>query len=119
MPGDVGPDRVSWIGSQTGLRMPGQCQLIKRYARATADHSRRKSSFWRPKTPTFGPAEVALGTNNYFLCEVERWYVVHTLPLREQSVQRYLENQQYRTFLPRYIKTVRHARRLKTIVASL
>ena len=86
---------------------------------AMIDRGRGKGLFWRTRSAHVSHAEVALGTNNYFLCEGERWYVVHTLPLREQSVQRYLENQQYRTFLPRYIKTVRHARRLKTIVAPL
>jgi transcription elongation factor/antiterminator RfaH len=53
------------------------------------------------------------------LGERERWYVVHTLPHREQTAQHHLNAQGFRTFLPRYRKTVRHARMLKTILAPL
>ena len=47
----------------------------------------------------------------------ERWYAVHTLPSAERRAQAQLENQQFRTFLPKRLKTVRHARKLSTIVA--
>jgi transcription antitermination factor NusG len=47
----------------------------------------------------------------------ERWYVAQTLPNREVSAQAQLEAQGFRTFLPRYGKTVRHARRLMTMSA--
>ena len=47
----------------------------------------------------------------------ERWYVVHTLPFAEKRAQAQLENQQFRTFLPKRQKTVRHARKLRTIIA--
>jgi transcription antitermination factor NusG len=63
--------------------------------------------------------EVVLRAFDYSLCEGERWYVVHTLPHREQSVQHHLEVQGFCTFLPQYKKTVRHARRLRTILAPL
>jgi transcription antitermination factor NusG len=53
------------------------------------------------------------------LAEGERWYVVHTLPHREQSVQHHLDAQGFRTFLPRYRKTLRHARSLRTVFAPL
>jgi transcription elongation factor/antiterminator RfaH len=53
------------------------------------------------------------------LAEGERWYVVHTLPHREQSAQHHLDAQGFRTFLPRYRKTLRHARSLKTVFAPL
>ena len=46
-----------------------------------------------------------------------RWYVVHTLPCREFGARAQLEAQSYRVFLPRHLKTVRHARKLKTIDA--
>ena len=49
----------------------------------------------------------------------ERWYVVQTLPCREARAQLQLEAQGFRTFLPRYAKTVRHARRLSTSSAPL
>ncbi len=48
----------------------------------------------------------------------ERWYAVHTLPFAEKRAQVQLENQQFRTFLPKRQKTVRHARKLSTVVAS-
>jgi len=47
----------------------------------------------------------------------ERWFVVHTLPHQEKRAQIQLENQSYRTFLPKREKTVRHARKLMTVVA--
>lgn len=49
----------------------------------------------------------------------DRWYVVHTLPHREAAAQRHLGNQGFRTFLPLYSKTVRHARRHDTVLAPL
>ena len=48
----------------------------------------------------------------------ERWYVVHTLPNREMRARTHLENQKFRTFLPQRLKTVRHARKFSTVVAS-
>jgi transcription antitermination factor NusG len=47
----------------------------------------------------------------------ERWYVVQTLPNRELNARVQLGVQGFRTFLPRYAKTVRHARKLKTVSA--
>jgi transcription elongation factor/antiterminator RfaH len=46
-----------------------------------------------------------------------RWYVVHTLPNREARAERQLAAQGFRTFLPRYGKTVRHARKMRTVNA--
>lgn len=47
-----------------------------------------------------------------------RWYAVHTLPHREFGARAQLAAQSYTTFLPRHLKTVRHARRLKTVDAA-
>lgn len=47
----------------------------------------------------------------------ERWYVVYSLPHCEARAQVQLENQGFRTFLPRRQKTVRHARKLTSVVA--
>ena len=47
----------------------------------------------------------------------ERWYVVHSLPMSEFRAQGHLENQNFRTFLPKRRKTIRHARRSRTIEA--
>lgn len=46
-----------------------------------------------------------------------RWYAVHTLPHREFGAAQQLEFQGYRTFLPTHQKTVRHARRFRTVRA--
>jgi transcriptional antiterminator RfaH len=47
----------------------------------------------------------------------ERWYVVHTAPFCEARAQLNLRNQEFRTFLPKRRKTVRHARKLRTVEA--
>jgi transcriptional antiterminator RfaH len=47
----------------------------------------------------------------------ERWYVVHTQPHREFRAENQLGAQGFRTFLPRYRKTVRHARKLNSVNA--
>ena len=43
--------------------------------------------------------------------------MVQTLPNRELTARAQLEAQGFRTFLPRYAKTVRHARKLMTVSA--
>ena len=53
------------------------------------------------------------------LAESERWYVARTLPQRELHAARQLNNQGFRTFVPRYWKNRRHARRVETISAAL
>lgn len=47
----------------------------------------------------------------------ERWYAVHTLPFAEARAEGQLRNQQFRTFQPKRLKAVRHARRLSTVEA--
>jgi transcriptional antiterminator RfaH len=47
----------------------------------------------------------------------ERWYAVHTLPFAEVRAEAQLQNQNFRTFLPKRYKTVRHARSSRTIAA--
>jgi transcription elongation factor/antiterminator RfaH len=51
------------------------------------------------------------------LREGERWYAVHTLPFAEARAEAQLENQSFFTFLPKRQKTVRHARKLRTVIA--
>jgi transcription elongation factor/antiterminator RfaH len=46
-----------------------------------------------------------------------RWYAVHTQPNRELRAKNQLENQSYEVFLPRRLKTVRHARKLTNLPA--
>jgi transcription elongation factor/antiterminator RfaH len=51
------------------------------------------------------------------LREGERWYAVHSLPHAEGRAEAQLRNQQFYTFLPRRQKTIRHARKLSTVIA--
>lgn len=49
----------------------------------------------------------------------ERWYVVQTQPNREALALVNLHRQGFRTFMPQIVKTVRHARRTRTLQAPL
>ncbi|HMK91024.1 MAG TPA: transcription termination/antitermination NusG family protein [Methylocystis sp.] len=49
----------------------------------------------------------------------ERWYVVHTLPNREAYALARLAAQGFRSFLPRFTRTVRHARQTRIVDAPV
>jgi transcription elongation factor/antiterminator RfaH len=49
----------------------------------------------------------------------ERWYVVQTLHHREKLAALHLDAQAFRIFLPRFRKTVRHARQLREVVTPV
>jgi transcription elongation factor/antiterminator RfaH len=49
----------------------------------------------------------------------ERWYVVRTQAQREWQATKQLTNQEFRVFLPRYLKNRRHARKVETVSAPL
>ena len=51
------------------------------------------------------------------LSDGDRWYVVYSQPHQEFRAQTQLAAQGFHTFLPRYRKTVRHARKLMTVNA--
>jgi transcriptional antiterminator RfaH len=51
------------------------------------------------------------------LSDRERWYAVHTLPFAEARAEGQLNRQGFRTFQPKRLKTVRHARRWNTVEA--
>ena len=51
------------------------------------------------------------------LREGERWYAVHTQPFAEKRAEAQLKNQQFPAFLPKRHKTIRHARKLSTVIA--
>lgn len=53
------------------------------------------------------------------LGENERWYLVHSLPKCERKAQWHLSAQDFHTFLPQFQKTIRHARKLRTVKAPL
>ena len=49
----------------------------------------------------------------------ERWFLVYTLPKSEWKAELHLRAQGFRTFLPKFRKTIRHARQLRTVRAPL
>jgi transcriptional antiterminator RfaH len=53
------------------------------------------------------------------LCEGERWFVAQTLWHSEKTARFHLGAQGFRTFLPRFHKTVRHARQLREVIAPI
>jgi transcription elongation factor/antiterminator RfaH len=53
------------------------------------------------------------------LAEEERWYVARTLPQRELRAAQQLANQGFRSFVPRYLKNRRHARKVETVSVPL
>jgi transcriptional antiterminator RfaH len=48
-----------------------------------------------------------------------RWYVVQTHPHAENKAAQHLGRQGYETYLPRYLKRRRHARKIETVPAPL
>jgi transcription elongation factor/antiterminator RfaH len=48
-----------------------------------------------------------------------RWYLVHSQPKRESKADVHLRAQGFRTFVPRFVKTIRHARQLRRIQARI
>jgi transcriptional antiterminator RfaH len=48
-----------------------------------------------------------------------RWYVVHTHPNNESRAAENLQRQGFVTYLPRYLRTRRHARKTDTIMRPL
>ena len=51
--------------------------------------------------------------------DAARWYVVQTHVHAETKAVAHLERQGYSTYLPRYLKRRRHARRIETVAAPL
>ena len=53
------------------------------------------------------------------LTQGEHWFCVQTLPRKEPTALVNLHRQGFRTFMPRLLKTVRHARKTRTVRAPL
>jgi len=53
------------------------------------------------------------------MSEQTRWYLVHTRPHCEGKAAEHLARQGFDTYLPRYLKRRRHARRIETVAAPL
>ena len=50
---------------------------------------------------------------------MDRWYIVYTQPRAEDKALWHLRNQGFRCFLPKLQRTIRHARRQKTVLEAL
>ena len=48
-----------------------------------------------------------------------RWYVVHTQPNNEGRAEANLRHQGFATYVPRYLRSRRHARRTETVARPL
>jgi transcription elongation factor/antiterminator RfaH len=60
-----------------------------------------------------------LDVDSCALKESERWFLAHTLPNSEWKAELHLGAQGFRTYLPQFRKTIRHARQLRTVRAPL
>jgi transcriptional antiterminator RfaH len=47
---------------------------------------------------------------------VHSWYAVHTHPREEFKALSHLQRQDYQVYLPRYAKTIRHARKCERVI---
>jgi transcription elongation factor/antiterminator RfaH len=68
-------------------------------------------------TPISAELQNATHPQPLALSEGQRWYAVHTLPLNEARAEHHLANQCFSTFMPKRLKTVRHARKSITLEA--
>jgi transcription elongation factor/antiterminator RfaH len=55
----------------------------------------------------------------FTLIQAERWFLAQTQPNREKAAALHLSAQGFRNFVPRFRKTVRHARQLREVTAPL
>jgi transcription antitermination factor NusG len=67
------------------------------------------------KSPS-GSADI---TQRLPLGDGERWYVARTLAFRENSAQFNIQRLGFETYFPRVRRTVRHARKLRNVLAPL
>ena len=51
--------------------------------------------------------------------ENQRWFLVQSLPKSERRAEWHLRAQGFRTFLPQFQKTIRHARKIRSVRAPL
>src|SRR5262249_28604689 len=49
----------------------------------------------------------------------EKWFLAHTLPKSERKAEWHLAAQGFKTYLPQFQKTIRHARQLRTVQTPL
>jgi transcriptional antiterminator RfaH len=63
------------------------------------------------------PRAAQAGDTYVTLRDGERWFVAQTLCHREKMARLHLDAQGFRTFLPHFHKTVRHARQLREVIA--
>jgi transcriptional antiterminator RfaH len=67
--------------------------------------------------PASGKALIELADAAGAAIESARWYAVNTQPRAEHKACFHLQRQGFHTYLPRYLKCRRHARRVDTVAA--
>ena len=60
-----------------------------------------------------------VGSSSLELTAGERWYVVYTLPHKEAYAEARLRAQGFRTFLPRQVRSTRHARKVRIVKTAV
>jgi transcription antitermination factor NusG len=65
------------------------------------------------------PAEVEVGAEPLALGQNERWFAARTLSYRENCAEFNVNRLGFRTFFPRVRRTVRHARKIRNVLAPL
>lgn len=65
------------------------------------------------------PAAVPDSSDTEAAKSVNRWFVAETLPRNEEKASFNLLRQNYKIYLPRYLKTRRHARKTDEVLAPL
>ena len=68
---------------------------------------------------TIAAASVTDEASDFDLAPGERWFVAHSLPRRETLARDQLRAQGFRALLPLCERTVRHARKLRRVMAPL
>ena len=65
------------------------------------------------------PPEVEVGSQPLALGQSERWFAARTLSYRENCAQFNVNRLGFRTFFPRVQRAVRHARKIRNVLAPL
>jgi transcription antitermination factor NusG len=71
------------------------------------------------EAPAGAPAKPRDWRESLSIAAGERWYAVNTLPRREIGAKNQLDHQGFRAFAPNILRTVRHARKLRTVRAPV
>ena len=95
------------------------CRAASGLLRSELDRDTAVRDAYAGREPCRGTGHRARRSIALGLAFGERWFAVNTQPFAEARAQRNLENQGFRTFMPRRRKMLRHARKLTAVEAPL